>query len=866
MENTSKIPNFKERIKQNKNHIAATIISISAIFFFLEFCKNQILKYIIPFTESFNYESDSVKVFVVILVVLFVYYLYRYRLYLIHPNFFKSVLIITIVYSIYRIGIINHPEWDFIPFYGVFVYLDIIYMVSLTYLLVWLYLKVDDKLHDTHGLLEDSQTKKEDTFKYNDGYPINESGEEKFQRGPFAKRIAQTIYNYNNDKSLVIGLYGEWGTGKSSVLNLIQSRINEIDTNKDVIIIKFNPWRFSDDKSLLLSFFDTLAKTIDIEIKNKSEKIGEVIVKYAGLLAPLSGADDMAKTIGLSLSQGESIEVLKQRLDNAIRETKKKILIVIDDIDRLDKEEIYTLLRLVKLNADFPNSIYLLSFDEEMVAGAIGERFGEKGKKSGRNFLEKIVQVPLYLPKLIQADLITYSFEKITNTINSLNLKISTKDLEPFPFYFEDCIIPRITTPRLIIEYINLIGFSLPLLNKEVNISDLLLIESVKIFYPNYYQFIKGNVSYFLKLYNPQNGHHGEDKKFLKNKLEELAAELSIEEKKAILTLLKYLFPYLESLYANNDNSSMYRDWVKNKRICTGEYHERYFVYTVLKGDLSDAEFHNYIDGILDMEESICNKETYRLIENSSKSAFLNRLNVHFEDFSDITVNKICTAICSFGSKLSPNDHILSSFLSSQRQYARTIVGLASRDKDKTFECLKELLSKTDSIVFMQVIWDILEAQNKELFLTKGERDELAWILINRAKHESKLKPMFEIGQINTSVIFKLWYGLDKEGFTKYIRDSLEKKPSRVLSILKDSADRISQLGQDHYVNVSLNKNNYEHMRSIYDLDYLYDCIAKCFPSEVGKGVIWMEEMEEVKADNIYIGQFLHFYKEDKIK
>ncbi len=74
-------------------------------------------------------------------------------------------------------------------------------------------------------------------------------------------------------------------------------------------------------------------------------------------------------------------------------------LIFIDDIDRLDDNEIYTLFKLVKLNANFENFIFILNFDEEQVAKALMKRSG-KEVEDGKKYLEKIINIPIHLPKI----------------------------------------------------------------------------------------------------------------------------------------------------------------------------------------------------------------------------------------------------------------------------------------------------------------------------------------------------------------------------------------------------------------------------------------------------------------------------------
>jgi predicted KAP-like P-loop ATPase len=86
---------------------------------------------------------------------------------------------------------------------------------------------------------------------YNSDKPIILEAQDRFNRYKFSSRIAETIINRKNDDGLVIGLYGVWGEGKSSILNMIES--NLIIT-EEIIIIKFNPWRFKDEDALILNF------------------------------------------------------------------------------------------------------------------------------------------------------------------------------------------------------------------------------------------------------------------------------------------------------------------------------------------------------------------------------------------------------------------------------------------------------------------------------------------------------------------------------------------------------------------------------------------------------------------------------------
>ncbi len=89
--------------------------------------------------------------------------------------------------------------------------------------------------------------------------PIKSQSEDRFRRYPFAKRIAETIVARPDPGSLVVGIYGAWGEGKTSVLNFINSYMRD---KESVVCVSFNPWRFKDEATLLLNYFNTLADAL----------------------------------------------------------------------------------------------------------------------------------------------------------------------------------------------------------------------------------------------------------------------------------------------------------------------------------------------------------------------------------------------------------------------------------------------------------------------------------------------------------------------------------------------------------------------------------------------------------------------------
>ncbi len=121
--------------------------------------------------------------------------------------------------------------------------------------------EVDQRRRD-RAMAINTETAK--TFLNND--PIATADEDRFGRQGFVARLATVIRGRHDPGSLVIGLYGAWGTGKSSVLNLLEQQLRHyrhVATSGEVLVIRFNPWYFADEPQLIRSFFRTLADYLD---------------------------------------------------------------------------------------------------------------------------------------------------------------------------------------------------------------------------------------------------------------------------------------------------------------------------------------------------------------------------------------------------------------------------------------------------------------------------------------------------------------------------------------------------------------------------------------------------------------------------
>lgn len=706
--------------------------------------------------------------------------------------------------------------------------------------------------------------------------PISSSQDDKFQRYDFAKRIANTIVERKNEDCVVIGVYGAWGEGKTSVVNFIES---ELQKKKKIITLKFNPWRYADENSLLIQFFEKLATSLDKNLKTKKEKAGDLLKKYGKLLAfdvPIVGnVGEKLENAG-EIFGGSDVEELKERIETILKETESKVVIFIDDIDRLDKAEIHSIFRLVKLTADFSNTTYILSFDEEMVSAAIGERFGSGNQRSGQNFLEKIIQVPLKIPVAQPESLKKFCFELIDKALNSNNIKLSEEEIRRFVSEFTGNVLVKLETPRLAVRYSNTLSFSIPLLYGEVNTVDLMLIEAIKTFFPEHYQFIKTNPEYFIGTYMSAIRGHGRDSdkiQSLKAHLDELGKHFTNKQKKCIQDLLEELFPRLNEAFHNYAfNQSSADKWYKEKRIVSSQYFNRYFSYAVIKGELSDVSFQLFLSSISELTYKEVSNSIQKLIRQSSVENFLLKLRSSEDDFNWPDTIKIVKAISILGELLPENTgNYFMSFQAPREQAAILVYQMIKKHKNKSeqFDVAKEIMLSAEPFGFAYTInnWIRRGKTIEEKIFTQEQYSELAASLLERALKESGKTPLFDKFPDQAYFLFKAWNEKNQKELSNYITIIMEKTPKKCLDLLRAMTPTALSTAVVGPYKTDFTREEYQGFISIFDKKYINSIIDKAISKKeiLAEEVKWTQ-MEKVQTDLNIVRQFKHWYNEDAAK
>ncbi|PPL02279.1 KAP family P-loop NTPase fold protein [Parapedobacter indicus] len=663
--------------------------------------------------------------------------------------------------------------------------------------------------------------------------PASLQSEDSFQRYEFAKRVASIAINEDQEKSLIIGLYGKWGEGKTTTLNFIQKELAE-----DVVIVNFNPWLYTDEQQLLRSFFSTMAQAIDADIKSGKEKIaamlatyGDAIGDFAEYIPKVGSKFKWLGKVGSKLST-VSIDKLKGRVDTAIRNSGKRIVVFVDDIDRLDIHEIQYVFKLVKLVGDFPHTSYILSFDDEMVAAALSPKYGGDAEAAGYNFLEKIIQVPLRLPNATKKQLSEYSFMLISDALKAAHVSDWEQSLQDFSEIFNTAFLPFMDNPRIAIRYANTLSFSIPLLMGEVNLRDLIVVEGLKVFYPQLHSFVRANPQVFLNSKNSLNWPK-QNSDSAKEDINEHLESYPRQKKRVIFELLKSLFPQLSDIYdGRNYFEETREELMKQRRICSPRYFDRYFSYTVQKGEIADGYFSRFLETIETTSVNNIVEELQNMVEQYEPFNVLLKMRMYVDGLSEDQARKLALALSEIGHNF-PIEQDLN-FATTYSQSANLIIKLVGNVVENQCKLIRNLILNANSLDYaLEIYRNALNTNEKRNFekpikLDKEHKSGLEEMMVRMFRKQVTDENFFALVQNH-----HLWWILDwwaNGTQAKYLKAFLDDhlgnfdNPDFALNLLKvfvSTTTSHSSSGESVSYKSNLRVNGYAVLKSVVDLDVL---------------------------------------------
>lgn len=575
--------------------------------------------------------------------------------------------------------------------------------------------------------------------------PISSKCDDQLGRNSFAALLAQSLLNLNTQDTFTVGLFGKWGSGKTSIVNMMLSEIEEqqkdCPESEKLIVVHFEPWNFSNTDQLLSQFFIRLSS----EFRNKGDerlaKIGEALETYSEAFdilsaIPLAGGllsflgKKGAETAGSKLKKGcdeKDISKQKEFVIKLLQEQSNRILVVIDDIDRLSNEQIRQVFQLVTSVAKFPNTIYLLVFDKDIVVKAL-EKVQEG---SGRDYLEKIIQMPIQIPDIKPAKLRQVLIDRL-NTILSKYEGIAFQQTHWQKLY-EPCIAPFVDSLRTINRLCNAVQFKLSSISTEIDFADIVAISVLEIQHPEVYEWVKEHKSlltgeFDLSTIREKNKTQKELKDFYIAQIKAVLQKdghstVTDEQVEEIIAFLSHLFPHFGQKIGEIYEVYNLNVFRKNNQIAHPEKFDRYFSLDLDEVSIRKSEI------LMAAFEAECEALIKALLEKEEKGdsyEFLEEIRALSSDLSADRAEIIVTALLTASPRLDTlsQKNFLSLPASALAEHM-VIELLDIIDSSNRFQFISDIISDADLSVLQSIasVINMIELAYGRLTANSEERN-----------------------------------------------------------------------------------------------------------------------------------------------
>lgn len=647
--------------------------------------------------------------------------------------------------------------------------------------------------------------------------PILKNEQDRLNRTLFAKYLARCILDHHETESLVIGLNGGWGVGKTSVINLTieelhQAAANMLDAEKP-IILNFSSWSYSTQNQIIYSFFRRLSSALRNSPNLKhADRIISLLELYVSFFThnPVPKALRSKKSWWKKLfgrrdeemyawESGRDLTVVKAELNELLRQQTLKIIIVIDNISRMLDVEIKQIFQILKSIGDYENTVYVIAIDKEQIIPALNRIDG----RGGENFIEKIVQLPFEVPPIAQQDLENILFDRLKDIL--INVPEGAWDRERWADVYYSSLKFFFQNVRDITRYVNTLSFKYARVKDLVDPVDYFSLTAIEVFLPEVYSGIRENKDLFTDL--AESVYILDEKKLEtdKSRCDEILSRtiMTVPQEKVFYLLLR-LFPRLHRLY-EPDKTFFYSEAAarKSRRMCSLDLFDIYFRLSMASGNIPKSEF----DTILSMtaDEGAFTQALTRLNQDNKIIKFLDLLDsTAISQIPKSNIGQVINALLENGD-LFPEGEDSPLSLNTAMRIHRIIHRLLRRldSTDDRFSALQAAMAKANKSLYVivhELMAQTLEHQeNSDTFLPVEFRDLTTtqlqslhqfavtriayWASIGRLEEHPKLLELL--------YAWKAWG--DEEEYKTYIEKMVQTDRgiiSFLLAILKDPIDK----------------------------------------------------------------------------
>ncbi|WP_285354614.1 P-loop NTPase fold protein [Pseudomonas sp. lyk4-R2A-10] len=722
-------------------------------------------------------------------------------------------------------------------------------------------------LHDSYGFAADR--------------PISKAEDDLLGRAEFSNSLASALSSWHGRDSLVVALHGDWGAGKTSIKNMAISRLESIKKDPPSVI-EFSPWEWAAQEKITASFFQEISRSIGRkDDSSEGKKLAKTLKKYGkylntgetvitsfsaalptlfviATLAGLGGSfsdsawvkttsasiiaalavcagvlkwgknilEKISGDVGAAAKENEqSLSDIRKELSKLLSARKSSLIVVMDDLDRLTSDQLRMVFQLIKANLEFPNVVFLLLFQRDLVEEKLSN-----GKHLGREYLEKIIQVPFDIPKIEKTRLHNVLFNKLDAILKSDKSALEMFDSGRWGSIFNTGLHLYFDNLRNIYRYTSTLSFHFSLLKGrttfEVNPIDLFVIECLRVFEPDVYRELARSKEILTK--NGIGKHEKEDStaKLIASILEKSHSST----RSTVEKLIKYLFPTIEWAIGGTGYSGEYlKTWHREMRVCHHTNFDKYFQLSIPDGELSNSDLQEMLSLTSSAEDFAA------FIITLKERGILKNSLAQFESFSEIIPTSdgydFIKGILDIGDVV---DHEVTGYtmFSSNTHLVRLVVAFLRRveDIEDRGMLLLRCFQNTTGISIVEHILQSEENRREKsdanLVLLDNEFNKLKDEFVNKLDEMANNRPSELINHEHLVSFLYRWsrWG-DKNKVIEWLKSETKSEEGAIL-LLKGFLTKISSYTIGDHSSTTNQYIKLESIEEFIDINHLKQCIT----------------------------------------
>lgn len=644
--------------------------------------------------------------------------------------------------------------------------------------------------------------------------PIGTPAEDLLGRAPFAGRVSEVLDDAGRlASSTVLGLAGPWGSGKTSTIKLVLSHLGEPWRVREV-----NPWGLRGAEEIVIEVLTSISSAFP---EHRARKLRKSISTYARLASPLlsavpvagNAASSFATAVSMFLSSDHTVAEHAADVRAMLAAMKRPVLIVIDDIDRLQPLELLALFKTVRLLGRLPYVHYLLAYDDRTVRELImATPIATNDPDRAAEFMEKVVSVRLDQPptRPEQADALYEA--QMRTLLTTCSVELTQRQQFRVRDEHRGLLRAILREPRTIGRFFAQLYTYLPLVGTaDIDLPDYIALTLLRTSFPRVYEALsrdrKTLVGESLESYDNPLGRW----RHLDDTLDQL--QVPNRHQPLLTESLELLFPRLSAMYRQSQADDAERK--RDGRASDGDYIDRYFALLLPTNEVSDTTITGALtEWISGRPEDNAEKIRAAIIPSKDRAtmyaksaAVLRRCRAKSLTFQQDDMPPLAAAV------------------------TRLLVDIPEQSIDPATEWLATVLQRcvpmpapnlielVDAPVNKQsALWPLMTAVNRAMISLRKSDERIEW-LSDLARALSQIALQRYLGQVtlgdtapHEAAFGYLLYATDKLGS--------DKVNERLVAALKSGDIDVCQLAA-RFVNVGTYMNDYRRFVVEFDLDEL---------------------------------------------